>query len=141
MENNIPVRNAAAGFSTLGATPYRQVLPRVQQGVVESLSRKVDELTERELKSIIAQYIRNNNIKCDLSADVDVLVEHIYHDMAGYSFISREGLFERPGFEELNINSWDAVEIVLYGRRAMTGYSFLSPQHARDILARILRRT
>ncbi|SBV91298.1 conserved hypothetical protein [uncultured Eubacteriales bacterium] len=61
--------------------------------------------------------------------------------MAGFSFITREGLFDLPGFEELDINSWDCVEIILYGKRKMTNYRFLSPQHALDIHNRIMRVT
>ncbi|MET0018003.1 ATPase, T2SS/T4P/T4SS family [Oscillibacter sp.] len=128
-------------FSPLGKLPYKQVLPKVQSEVARSLSRKVEELTETELKSIISRYLRDHQIKCDLTNSASELTNYIYHDMAGLSFISRENLFDQDGFEELDINSWDDVEINIRGKRQKTVYQFLSPQHAADIMLRILRKT
>lgn len=128
-------------FSPLGSPPYRQVLPTVQEAVARSLKRNVDDLTEQELKTYITQHIRNQNVKCDLTDNTEVLVDHIYHDMAGMSFISRERIMEKPGFEELDINSWDDVEVIIRGKRFKTDYRFLSPEQAQDIILRILRKT
>lgn len=128
-------------YSPLGTTPYRQVLPQVQAAVALNLKRQVDELHEPELKSIILKYLRDNQVKCDLTSDTQELVNHIYHDMAGMSFISRENIFDMEGFEELDINAWNDVEIIIKGKRRKTEYQFLSPTHAQDILLRILRRT
>lgn len=125
----------------LGSLPYQQVLPMVQSEVARGLTRKVDELTEDELKGIIARHIRDHRIKCDLTNSAEKLTDYIYHDMAGLSFISREHLFEIGGFEELDINAWDDVEIVVKGQRKKTDYRFLNPQHASDIILRILRKT
>lgn len=130
-----------AQSDTLGALPYAQVLPRVQGEVARSLTRQVEDLTEEELKSIIARYLRDHNVKCSLTSDPNRLTEYIYHDMAGLSFISREHLFDRPDFEEIDINSWDDVEIVTAGKRVKTNYTFLSPQHAIDIHIRMFRKT
>lgn len=136
------IKESMAGiFSPLGTLPYRQVLPRVQENVARSLKRNVEDLTEQELKSVITRYIRDNNVKCDLSGNIEVLVDHIYHDMAGMSFISREKVMEIDGFEELDINSWDDVEIIICGKRQKTEYQFLSPSHANDIILRIMRKT
>lgn len=128
-------------FTPLGELPYSQVLPKTQTEVALSLKRDADKLTEQELKGIIERYIRDNRIKCDLTADIHELVNYIYHDMAQLSFISREKLFELDGFEELDINAWDDVEIIRYGKREKTAYRFLSPDQAKDIILRILRRT
>lgn len=128
-------------FSPLGKLPYKQVLPKVQSEVARSLSRKVEELTETELKSIIARYLRDHQIKCDLTSSATELTNYIYHDMAGLSFISREKVLKQDGFEELDINAWDDVEIIIRGKRQKTAYQFLSPQQAQDILLRILHQT
>lgn len=128
-------------FTPLGELPYHQVLPKTQAEVARSLKRDVDKLPEQELKGIIERHIRDNKIKCDLTADIHELVNHIYHDMAQLSFISRENLFDLDGFEELDINAWDDVEIIRYGKREKTDYRFLSPDQAKDIILRILRRT
>ena len=128
-------------FSPLGSLPYKQVLPKVQSDVALSLNKNAEELTEDELKGIISRYLRDHHIKCDLTSSASVLTNYIYHDMAGLSFISRENLFDQDGFEELDINSWDDVEIILRGKRQKTDYQFLSPEHANDILLRMFRQT
>lgn len=138
---NSAVESLGQIFSPLGNQPYAQVLPIVQQAVSNSLTRQVETMTEEELKTKITQYIRDNNVKCDLTNDIKVLVDHIYHDMAGMSFISRERLFDIPGFEELDINAWDDIEIIIYGERKKTNYKFLNPTFANDIIRRILRKT
>ena len=66
-------------FSPLGKLPYKQVLPKVQSEVARSLSRKVDELSEQELKSIISRYLRDHQIKCDLTNSASELTNYIYH--------------------------------------------------------------
>lgn len=128
-------------YDTKGNAPYKQVLSRVREGVASRLKKQVDTMSETELKGLITQYIREHNIKCELTPDISVLVNHIYHDMAGLSFISRENLFAIPGFEELDINSWDKVEIQINGKRQDTDYAFLSPKQAIDIIERIFRRS
>lgn len=128
-------------FSPLGKLPYKQVLPKVQSEVALSLKRQAEDLTEDELRGIIARYLRDHQIKCDLTNSASELTNYIYHDMAGLSFISREKLLERKDFEELDINSWDDVEMIVKGKRKKTDYRFLSPEHAQDILLRIFRQT
>jgi len=130
-----------SNFSTMGDLPYANVLRSVQGGVAGSLTQQVETMKEEELKAIILRYIGEHGVTCSLTKDPNVLTDYIYHDMAEYSFISREKLFDRPGFEELNINAWNVVEIMENGRKRNTDYSFLSPEHALDIHRRIFRKT
>lgn len=139
MQGNANIRENV--YSTRGDTPYAQVLERVQANIASTLKRSVEEITEAELKDIIEKYIADHNVKCCLTGSVAELANYIYHDMAGLSFITRERLFEMEGFEELDINAWDSVEIVIAGEKKRTDYAFLSPQHALDIHTRIFRKT
>lgn len=128
-------------YSALGDRPYEQILSQVQQGVSQSLDQKAEDISDADLKDKIRRYVTDNRITCSLTDDVSTLVNHIYHDMAGYSFITRESLFDLPGFEEIDINAWNDVDIVVKGLRKKTAYTFLSPQHAVDIHTRMLRKT
>lgn len=121
--------------------PYVQIFPRVQAAIAHSLTKEVDSLGEDELKRYIRRYIVANRVRCDAAQDVDSLCSFIYHDMAGLSFISRENLLEMSGFEELDINSWDDIEIIVNGERKKTAYRFHSPGQALDIILRIFRQT
>lgn len=119
--------------------PYGQALAEVQGALAKTIRTDIEALSETALKDEIRRYIVDHGVRCEI--EDDHLVEYIYHDMAGLSFISRENLFERDGFEEININAWDDVEVVIGGKRVKTNYSFLSPQHAVDIHRRMLRKT
>lgn len=122
------------------AKPYAQVMPEVQRAVADSIRSDINKMSEGALKDMIRRYIIDHSIH---AADVedDQLVNYIYHDMAGLSFISRERLFEKKGFEEININAWDDIEVVVDGCRQKTDYTFLSPQQAIDIHQRMFRNT
>lgn len=120
------------------AKPYAQVLPEVQSAVSSGVSSAINQMSEAALKDMIRRYIIDHSIHATEVPD-DQLINYIYHDMSGLSFISRDGLFEKEGFEEININAWDDVEVVVNGCRQKTDYSFLSPQQAIDIHVRMFR--
>lgn len=117
---------------------YANVLSRVQEHISVSFS-DIDNVSCVLLKDAISQYIKNNGIRCTGTCSVEELTDYLYHDMAEYSFITRESLFDKPNFEELNINSWDDVDIKIDGRTYKTEYRFISPMHAIDIHKRMLR--
>lgn len=139
MDNISSIRETI--YSTRGEEPYELVLQRVQSNIASSLNKKIEDISESELKEIIEKYITSHSVKCDLTDSVTELTNYIYHDMAGLSFITRDNLFEREGFEEVDINAWNDVDIVEFGKSRKTAYSFLSPQHAVDIHQRMFQKT
>lgn len=126
-------------FNCIGDTPYESALLKVQMNISKLLNENIDDISADKLMEKIYNYIIENNIRCNLSDDAKVLSNHIYHDMAGLSFISREKIFSIPGFEELNINSWNNIHIKINGKSYRTEYSFLSPQKAIDVHQKMLR--
>lgn len=119
--------------------PYAQILEEVQTAVSRAMTTDIDRVSEAALKEEIKRYIVDHGLRSEI--DDDRLVEYIYHDMAGLSFISREKLLERDDLEEININAWNDIEIKMDGRTIKTNYTFLAPQHAIDIHQRMLRKT
>jgi len=128
-------------FRTTGTEQYESVLLRTQQHLSKKLTGDVSRMNEMELKEVILNYITDYSVTCSLTDMPSVLTDHLYHDMAELSFITRERLFELPGFEELDVNGWDDVDIIVSGKRKKTEYSFINPKHAGDILRRIMQRT
>lgn len=126
-------------FNSLGDEKYADVLIRVQSAVSRNLNRELSAFTEKELTDVILTYLIENGTKCSLTDDPKILARHIFHDMAGYGFITRENIFEIPGFEELNINAWNNVHIKINGKSRRTDYSFIGPEQAIDIHKRMLR--
>lgn len=128
-------------LSTKGEDKYEDVLRKAQSYISAHLPKDVDKIEEKQLKEIIERYIIDYSVKCEVTDSIHELTNYLYHDMSGYSFITREKLFEQDGFEELNITAWNNVEMKIYGKTYKTNYSFLSPQHAIDIHRRMLRKT
>lgn len=118
---------------------YIQVLTQVQSAVADNIKTDITSVAESVIKEVVQRTITEQGLHCEIPDDQ--LVDYLYHDMAGLSFITREDLFEKEGVEEVDINAWNNVEIVVRGKREKTDYSFLSSQHAIDVHQRMLRRT
>lgn len=138
MENRRNIRQSVL-FGGFGENEYQKVLGIVQKGVAFDLKKEIENVSEKELMDKIYTYIAENGIKCSLTEDPLELAKYIYHDMAGYGFITREKIFDIPGFEELNVNAWNNIHIKINGKTERTNYSFLSPEHAIDIHKKMLR--
>ena len=128
-------------FTTTGTEQYENVLLRTQQALAEKLSDDVARMSAQEYKDAILAFITDCGVTCSLTDSPAVLRDHLYHDMRELSFITRENIFEQPGFEELDVNAWNDVDIIISGKRRKTDYSFLSPKHANDIMRRIMHMT
>lgn len=86
------------------------------------------------LLNLIQQYLHRH---LRFSDDIFALAKRIFDDMTGYGFLN--SYFERSSeIEEINLNSWDSVEIrFTNGNRELIDSRFHSPSHARDVLQRI----
>lgn len=128
-------------YASQGGESYESVLSRVQEEILEKIKNDVDNLTELEYLGIIEKHLTDKKINCNITNSTAELANYIYHDMAKFSFISREKIFEMDGFEELNINAWNDVDIIIKGKSYKTAYSFLNPEHAIDVHKKMLRVT
>ena len=65
------------------------------------------------------------------------LCSKLYEDMAGYSFLKK--WIYKPGVEEVNINAYNDIEVIeSSGRSIKIPDKFSSPQHAIDVIRRML---
>lgn len=65
------------------------------------------------------------------------LVERLYEDMAGISFLKQ--WIYNPEVEEVNINRWDDIEVILSGGRSIKiPEKFQNPSQALDVMRRML---
>ena len=97
--------------------------------------------TDRALvKEYINQYLLAQNIRCHECPELSDLVDKLYKDMAEFSFITDwlENA-EKYKIEEININSWDDIEIIADGTKRKTAEKFNDPQHAVDVVRRMLQ--
>ncbi len=108
--------------------------------VQEHLSKKyASALADREkynqLKPYITTYLREQGyaVKGTTTAE---LVDSLYSEMVEYSFLTP--YLTREDVEEININGWDDVAVTYTNGSVEKIHHFYSPQHAIDIVKRLL---
>ena len=120
---------------------YEDILEDVQRyctaNHADTLSGEADpENATRLLKEFILQYL----MKCSYGIEgmsTEELCENLYEDMAGFSFLKK--WIYKKGIEEVNINAYNDIEVIMSGGRSMKiPDKFKSPQHAIDVIRRLL---
>lgn len=122
---------------------YDQILEDVQRYFSENHASTIADAGEGSagraitvLKELMVQYLVKRKYAVD-GLNTQELCEKLYEDMAGYSFLKK--WIYRPGVEEVNINAYDDIEVIMNsGRSIKIPDKFSSPQHAIDVVRRML---
>ena len=122
---------------------YEQILEDVQRYFAENHAATIAEAgdgnTDRAsslLKELMVQYIVKRKYAIE-GLTTEELCEKLYEDMAGYSFLKK--WIYKPGIEEVNINAYNDIEVIEAGGRSVKiPDKFSSPQHAIDVVRRML---
>ena len=89
-----------------------------------------------ELKAYIGKYLYDTGYTV-AGYDTKSLVERLYEEMAEYSILTK--YLSDPGIEEINVNGWDDVALTyLDGRIEKANEHFFTPQHAVDVMKKLL---
>ena len=119
---------------------FLTVLGKVQQHISEKYSASLtnkDKLSQ--LKSYIEKYLRDTEYTVE-GMTLTELTDRLYSEMAEYSILTK--YLENEDLEELNINAWNDVAITYTdGRIVKVSEHFYSPQHAVDIVKRLLHHS
>ena len=131
-------------FFTSAATKqmtYGEILEDVKKYCTTHHSDKLTaeenpEEARKLLREFILQYIQTCSYAlADMTSEQ--LCDAIYDDMAGISFLKK--WIYKPGIEEVNVNAYNDIEVILSGGRSMKiPDRFQSPQHATDVMRRLL---
>lgn len=122
---------------------YDQVLEDVQRYFAENHASTIAEAGEGNaeratslLKELMEHYIVKRKYALD-GLSTKELCSKLYEDMAGYSFLKK--WIYKPGVEEVNINAYNDIEVIeSSGRSIKIPDKFSSPQHAIDVIRRML---
>lgn len=122
---------------------YEQVLEEVQKYFAENYASTIAGSGEGDtqkatelLKELMVQYCAKRKYAI-AGITTEELCEKLYEDMAGYSFL-RKWIY-KPGVEEVNINAYNDIEVIMNsGRSIKIPDKFTSPQHAIDVVRRML---
>lgn len=131
-------------FSANKSTSYADILSSVQEYMSNTyqdlLSSDIKNEDRKLIKEYIRQYIMTRNIKSDENSNLDELIEKLYSDMSEFSFLTDLiKKADKTGLEEIDINSWEDIEIIEKGHKRKIEDKFLSPQHAVDVIRRMLQ--
>ena len=122
---------------------YSEIFEKTQSYVVkEKLPELSSALLSNDmtvLEQIVGAYIKLNFAN-RIKGKEDEYITKVMSDMTGYSFLNKY-FAQKDIIEEININAWDAVEVrYCDGRKIMIDEHFHSPQHAKDVILRILQQ-
>lgn len=98
-----------------------------------------DEAKQAQLRSYIEKYLRDCQYEVD-GFSQDKLIDKLYREMAEYSVLTP--FLGKDNVEEINVNSWDDVAVTYTnGKIVKLKEHFFSPQHATDIVKRLLHHS
>ena len=122
---------------------YEAILEDVQRYFSENHASTIagagDGDTQRAssvLKELMVQYLAKRKYSLQ-GFTTEELCTRLYEDMAGYSFLKK--WIYAPDVEEVNINAYNDIEVIMNsGRSIKIPERFSSPQHAIDVVRRML---
>lgn len=116
---------------------FEQLLKSVQIYMSQKYSNELYAADKRDImKQLIKQYMKDNNYYIP-NVTLAEAAERLYVEMAEYSFLTP--YLQRKDIEEININAWDDIQIIpSKGKTYKLQEHFTSPQHAIDVIRRLL---
>lgn len=86
------------------------------------------------IMSYVTDYV---NASSDISMNINLTAEKIYQDMAGFSILSP--YLKDADVEEINVNAWNAIEVIWSTKYKLLEETFASPQDCVDIIRKMVR--
>jgi pilus assembly protein CpaF len=121
------------------------LLDRIQSYMSEHyrdlVAHSEDEKNRPQFLAFIRQYLTDHKYGVTGYSFED-LVNRLYDEMAGFSFLTKYINLSVPDVEEININSWDDVKVTFSdGRVEPADGEFFSPAHATNVIKRMLQKS
>jgi len=121
---------------------FSEVLAEIQEYLASKYSTLITDNPEEQHQQItayIAKYLNDYSLGVE-GMSREELIDKLYTEMAEFSFLTPY-LFTND-VEEININSWKDVKITYAdGRVVPTKDRFQTPQHAVDVIRRLLHKS
>ena len=119
---------------------YMPLLSSVQEYISARYAAALTQADmQDQLRPYIEKYLRDNDYGVDGMAERD-LIDRLYSDMAEYSVLTP--YLGQSSIEEINVNAWDDIAVTYTnGRTVKVKDRFNSPQHAVDIVKRLLHHS
>lgn len=103
------------------------------------LTAELNDEDVKLVKEYIKQYLITHAVHFETYSDEE-LTDKLFSDMAEFSFLTvLLKNSEKMGLEEIDINAWNDIDLLVNGIKYKSPDHFLSPQHAVDIVRRMLQ--
>lgn len=135
--------NAALFFNTAkNKKEFYDVLTEIQEHMASKYATLIagnpDE-QRQQITAYIAKYLTDHSLGVEDMSSND-LIDRLYTEMAEFSFLTQ--YLYSTSVEEININSWKDVKIIYAdGSVVPSKDKFQSPQHAVDVVRRLLHKS
>ena len=119
---------------------FWSLLQRTQEYISKNYAAAlIEQDKSQQLKNYIDKYLRDHDYKVE-GMETKALIDKLYREMAEYSILTP--FLGSPDLEEININGWDDIALTfLDGSIKKLREHFHSPQHAVDIIKRLLHHS
>ena len=119
---------------------FWSLLQRTQEYISKNYAQAlINEDKSQQLKNYIDKFLRDHDYKVE-GMETKALIDKLYREMAEYSILTP--FLGSPDLEEININGWDDIALTfLDGSIKKLREHFHSPQHAVDIIKRLLHHS
>ncbi|TYQ17845.1 UNVERIFIED_CONTAM: pilus assembly protein CpaF [Acetivibrio alkalicellulosi] len=137
------MNNAALFFyANQNIKSFPDVLREIQEYISSRYSSLIsnDQDKQREqIESYISKYLIDHSLSVK-GLSFEELVEKIYHEMVGFSFLTK--YLYRNDVEEININQWRDIKITYTNGEILPAKEkFNSPEHSVDVIRRLLHKS
>jgi pilus assembly protein CpaF len=122
------------------ANEFVSLLQSVQEYISKNYAAALTETAKLpQLKTYVEKYLRDRNIAVAGFTSQE-LVDKLYCEMAEYSVLTR--YLGRDEIEEINVGGWNDIAVTYVdGHIEKAAEHFYSPQHAVDIVKRLLHHS
>lgn len=119
---------------------FWSLLQRTQEYISKNYAPAlIDADKSQQLKNYIDKYLRDYDYKVE-GMETKELIDKLYREMAEYSILTP--FLGSPDLEEININGWnDIVLTLINGKKVRLREHFNTPDHAVDIIKRLLHHS
>lgn len=120
---------------------YSDALHRIRKTLTDDHATELrasveSEVAAQHVKSLIAKYVRKNRMSVVDMTSLSDLVDRLYDDMLGFSFLTK--YIYDPNVEEINCNRFDDIEVIFKGGKYVKlKDKFPSQTHCADLAKRM----
>lgn len=135
---NIGVNNDS--HDTKNST-YKEVLDKIRHLISHNHSSELinvlySEVARDKLKNLIVRYLNQNRLSVNECNNISELADKIYEDMAGFGVLTK--YITDTDVEEININSWNCIEVIYPDKVMMLSETFISADDCMDKIKKMV---